>query len=413
MKMLKKLLIISLSLCGAIAIGATPTVKTGIDVLVEQNFAPLEGKRVGLITNPTGVDSQLRPTIDILHNADNVNLVALFAPEHGVRGNVYAGDKVSHATDVKTGLKVHSLYGKSRKPTAEMLQNIDVLVYDIQDIGCRSYTFISTMGLAMQAAAEHNIEFMVLDRPNPLGGYRVEGCPVEKGFTSFVSQYSIPYIYGLTCGELAQLLNGEGMIGNKPCKLSVITMQGWTRDMDFEATGLPWVLPSPHIPQPLSAYFYPLSGIAGELGTISIGVGYTKPFQLFAAAWVNADKLANNLNRLNLPGIVFRPIHYTPFYSVGKESRLQGVEVHITDRNKASLSEVQFYVMQEMAALYPEHKAFDNATQSRLNMIDKVCGTDQIRKLFTQRYKWEDARDHWNKGVGAFKQKSRQYYLYP
>lgn len=413
MKMLKKLLIISLSLCGAIAIGATPIVKTGIDVLVEQNFAPLEGKRVGLITNPTGVDSQLRPTIDILHNADNVNLVALFAPEHGVRGNVYAGDKVSHATDTKTGLKVHSLYGKSRKPTAEMLQNIDVLVYDIQDIGCRSYTFISTMGLAMQAAAEHDIEFMVLDRPNPLGGYRVEGCPVEKGYTSFVSQYSIPYIYGLTCGELAQLLNGEGMIGNKPCKLSVITMQGWTRDMDFEATGLPWVLPSPHIPQPLSAYFYPLSGIAGELGTISIGVGYTKPFQLFAAAWVNADKLANNLNRLNLPGIVFRPIHYTPFYSVGKESRLQGVEVHITDRNKASLSEVQFYVMQEMAALYPEHKAFDNATQSRLNMIDKVCGTDQIRKLFTQRYKWEDARDYWNKGVGAFKQKSRQYYLYP
>ena len=203
------------------------------------------------------------------------------------------------------------------------------------------------------------------------------------------------------------------MIGNKPCKLSVITMQGWTRDMDFEATGLPWVLPSPHIPQPLSAYFYPLSGIAGELGTISIGVGYTKPFQLFAAAWVNADKLASNLNRLNLPGIVFRPIHYTPFYSVGKESRLQGVEVHIIDRNKASLSEVQFYVMQEMAALYPEHKAFDNATQSRLNMIDKVCGTDQIRKLFTQRYKWEDARDYWNKGVGAFKQKSRQYYLYP
>ena len=413
MKMLKKLLIISLSLCGAIAIGATPTVKTGIDVLVEQNFAPLEGKRVGLITNPTGVDSQLQPTIDILHNAENVNLVALFAPEHGVRGNIYAGDKVSHATDAKTGLKVHSLYGKSRKPTAEMLQNIDVLVYDIQDIGCRSYTFISTMGLAMQAAAEHDIEFMVLDRPNPLGGYRVEGCPVEKGYTSFVSQYSIPYIYGLTCGELAQLLNGEGMIGNKPCKLSVITMQGWTRDMDFEATGLPWVLPSPHIPQPLSAYFYPLSGIAGELGTISIGVGYTKPFQLFAAAWVNADKLANNLNLLNLPGIVFRPIHYTPFYSVGKESRLQGVEVHITDRNKASLSEVQFYVMQEMAALYPEHKAFDNATQSRLNMIDKVCGTDQIRKLFTQRYKWEDARDYWNKGVGAFKQKSRQYYLYP
>lgn len=412
MKTFKKILTLSICLCSAILLNANPVVKTGIDVLVEQNFAPLQGKRVGLITNPTGIDSQLTPTIDILHNAENVNLVALFAPEHGVRGDIHAGDKVSHATDKKTGLKVHSLYGKSRKPTAEMLQNIDVLVYDIQDIGCRSYTFISTMGLAMQAAAERGIEFMVLDRPNPLGGYRVEGCPVEDGFTSFVSQYSIPYIYGLTCGELAQLLNNEGLTGSKPCKLTVIAMQGWSRDMTFEDTGLPWVLPSPHIPQPQSAFFYPLSGIAGELGTISIGVGYTKPFQLFAASWVDAEKLATNLNALNLPGLVFRPIHYKPFYSVGKDTFLQGVEVHITDYNQATLSEVQFYVMQEMARLYPNNKAFANAEQSRLNMIDKVCGTDQIRKLFTKRYRWEDARNYWNKGVGAFKQKSRQYYLY-
>ena len=401
-----------IGLCSICSAYATPIVKTGIDVLVEQNFAPLEGKRVGLVTNPTGVDCHLTPTIDILHQAENVNLVALFAPEHGVRGNIYAGDKVANATDSKTGLPVHSLYGKSRKPTSAMLQGVDVLVYDIQDIGCRSYTFISTMGLAMQAAAELGIEFMVLDRPNPLGGYRVEGCPVEEGYTSFVSQYPIPYIYGLTCGELAMLLNEEGMIGSKKCNLTVITMQGWRRDMDFEQTGLPWVLPSPHIPQPISAYFYPMSGIAGELGTISIGVGYTKPFQLFAASWVNADKLASRLNALNLQGILFRPIHYTPFYSTGKGTRLQGVEAHITDRNKVSLSEIQFYVMQEMASLYPTHKAFDNAEPSRLNMIDKVCGTNQIRLLFTKRYKWEDARDYWNKGVGAFKQKSRQYYLY-
>lgn len=391
---------------------AQPLVKTGIEVLVEQEFAPLVGKRVGLITNPTGVDSQLRSTIDILHEAEQVNLVALYAPEHGVRGNVYAGDKVNHATDSKTGLPVHSLYGKSRKPTAEMLKGVDVLVYDIQDIGCRSFTYISTMGLAMQAAAEQGIEFMVLDRPNPLGGYRVEGCPVEDGFTSFVSQYPIPYIYGLTCGELAQLLNGEGMIGDKKCSLTVITMQGWKRDMDFEETQLPWVLPSPHIPEPISAYYYPLSGIAGELGTISIGVGYTKPFQLFGATWVNAEKLAQRLNALNLAGLEFRPIHYTPFYGVDKGNRVQGVQVHIANRDRASLSEVQFYVIQEMVALYPNHKPFAEAEQSRLNMIDKVCGTSQIRKLFTQRYRWEDARDYWNKGVGAFKQKSRQYYLY-
>ncbi|MBE6306293.1 MAG: DUF1343 domain-containing protein [Bacteroidaceae bacterium] len=405
--------IVLLCLCAITTATATPVVKTGIDILIEQDFAPLQGKRVGLITNPTGIDSQVRSTIDILHETPNVNLVALYAPEHGVRGNIYAGDKVNSSKDSKTGLPVHSLYGKSRKPTADMLRGIDVLVYDIQDIGCRSYTFISTMGLAMQAAAEQGIEFMVLDRPNPLGGYRVEGCPVEEGFTSFVSQYPIPYIYGLTCGELAQLLNGEGMIGDKKCQLTVIAMQGWKRDMDFEATGLPWVLPSPHIPEPLSAYYYPLSGIAGELGTISIGVGYTKPFQLFGASWIDANKLADRLNALNLPGLSFRPIHYTPFYGNDKGTRLQGVQVHITNRNLAALSEVQFYVIQELASLYPGHDLFANAEQSRLNMIDKVCGTSQIRKQFTKRYRWEDARDYWHKGVGAFKQLSRQYYIYP
>ena len=413
MKSYKTIILLLLGvLCVAMS-HAAPVVKTGIEVLKDEAFAPLAGKRVGLITNPTGVDAQLRSTIDILHEAEQVNLVALYAPEHGVRGDVHAGDKVSNTTDAKTGIPVFSLYGKNRKPSAEVLKGIDVLVYDIQDIGCRSYTFISTMGLAMQAAAEQGIEFMVLDRPNPLGGYRVEGCPVEDGFTSFVSQYPIPYIYGLTCGELAQLLNNEKMIGNKPCRLTVIAMKGWKRDMKFEDTGLPWVLPSPHIPEPISAFFYPMTGIAGELGTLSIGVGYTLPFQLIGTSWINAEELSQRLNALHLPGLSFRPIHYKPFYAAGKGEQLQGVQIHITDGDRAALSEVQFYVMQELAALYPDHKAFDNADKSRLNMIDKVCGTSQIRQLFTRRYRWEDARDYWNKGVGAFKQLSRQYYLYP
>lgn len=391
---------------------AEAKVKTGIEVLASQHFAPLKGKRVGLITNPTGVDSNLRPTIDILFEAPEVDLVALYAPEHGVRGNIYAGDKVSNSRDTKTGLPVYSLYGKSRKPTAEMLRGIDVLVYDIQDIGCRSFTYISTMGLAMQAAAEQGIEFMVLDRPNPLGGNRVEGCPVETGYTSFVSQYPIPYIYGLTCGELARLLNGEGMTGTKPCKLTVVAMEGWTRDMDFADTGLPWVAPSPHIPQAISAYYYPMSGIAGELGTLSIGVGYTLPFELFGASWVDADTLADRLNALKLEGVIFRPIHYTPFYGTQKGSRLQGVQVHLVDRKTARLTEIQFYVMQEMAALYPSHKPFATAEESRLKMVDKVCGSNKIRQQFTRRYRWEDARPYWENGVKEFKQKSQTYYIY-
>mgnify|MGYP003043354258 CR=1 FL=1 len=193
-------------------------IKTGIEVLKEKRFNILEGKRVGLITNPTGVDNHLISTIDILYKAPNVKLVALYGPEHGVRGDIHAGDKVADDKDPKTGIPVYSLYGATRKPTPEMLEGVDALVYDIQDNGCRSYTYISTMFLAMQAAAENNIEFIVLDRPNPLGGIKVEGNIVEEGFFSFVSQLPIPYIYGLTCGELAQMINGEGMIPN-PCRL--------------------------------------------------------------------------------------------------------------------------------------------------------------------------------------------------
>ncbi|MFA5228006.1 MAG: DUF1343 domain-containing protein, partial [Bacteroidales bacterium] len=258
------------------------TVKTGLEVLKEQHFSCLEGKRVGLITNPTGVDNNMVSTIDILFNAPNVNLVALYGPEHGVRGDIHAGDQIATQTDSLTGLPVYSLYGSTRKPTPGMLQGIDVLVYDIQDIGSRSFTYISTMGLAMEACAEQNIAFIVLDRPNPVGGLKVEGCVVEDECFTFVSQYRIPYVYGLTCGELALLLNGERMLGSgaRPgeslrCKLQVIPMEGWSRDMFYEQTGLQWIASSPHIPQAITSFFYPMSGIAGDLEQVSVGVGYT------------------------------------------------------------------------------------------------------------------------------------------
>ncbi|MEG1546286.1 MAG: DUF1343 domain-containing protein, partial [Bacteroides sp.] len=310
-------------------------VKTGIEVLKQDNFKLLEGKRVGLITNPTGVDNNLKSTIDILHEAPNVNLVALFGPEHGVRGDVHAGDKVDNSNDPSTGLPVFSLYGKTRKPSPEMLKGIDVLVYDIQDIGCRSFTFISTMGVAMEAAAENNIEFVVLDRPNPIGGLKVEGNLVEDKYISFVSQFKIPYVYGLTCGELALMLNGEKM--QKECKLQVVKMKGWKRKMDYLQTGLQWIPSSPHIPHPHSAYFYPVSGILGELGYLSIGVGYTIPFQMFAASWIKAEEFAERMNKLQLPGVKFRPIHLKPFYATGKGEHLQGVQVHLLNVMEAAL----------------------------------------------------------------------------
>jgi uncharacterized protein YbbC (DUF1343 family) len=225
------------------------TVRSGLEVLVSDNFAPLKGKRVGLITNPTAVDRNLNSATDILFNATEVNLVALYGPEHGVRGEFGAGDLIGTTVDPLTGLPVYSLYGATRKPTPEMLAGIDVLVYDIQDIGSRSYTYISTLGLAMEAAAENNKEFVVLDRPNPLGGNLMEGPVTKEGFISFVSQFPVPYIHGLTVGELAKFLNEEGLLKNGvKCKLEVVEMEGWKRSMTFEETGLPWVPTSPHIP---------------------------------------------------------------------------------------------------------------------------------------------------------------------
>ena len=409
---MKKSLLIGLALLLAGTGVARPiVVKTGIEVLKAQRFELLEGKRVGLITNPTGVDDGLRSTVDILNEAPNVELVALFGPEHGVRGDAHAGDHVGNQTDPVTGLPVYSLYGKTRKPTPEMLRGIDVLVYDIQDIGCRSFTYISTMGEAMAAAAENGIEFVVLDRPNPLGGRKVEGPLVQDGFVSFVSQYRIPYVYGLTCGELAMLLNGEGMIG-KPCNLHVVAMEGWKRDMVYEDTGLQWIPSSPHIPQAETAFFYPASGIVGDFGYLSIGVGYTIPFQMFAAEWIDAEQFADSLNALKLPGVIFRPIHVKPFYSVGQGKQLHGVQVHLTKYPDAPLTDIQFYVMQEIARLYPDRAVLANADTARFRMMDQVTGSDYVRKTFAARNRFEDIRAYWYKDVAPFRTLSRKYYLY-
>ncbi len=388
-------------------------VLTGIDVLETKNFKTLKGKRIGLVTNPTGVNKDLRSTIDILYHAPGVKLVALYGPEHGVRGDIYAGTKVQNQRDEATGLPIYSLYGKTRKPTKEMLQNIDALVYDIQDIGCRSFTFCSTLGLVMEAAAENGKEVIVLDRPNPLGGYHVEGCLAEDSCISFVSQYKIPYLYGLTCGELARLLNGEHMLKNKvQCRLTVIKMKGWKRNMTFNDTKLPWIAPSPHIPQALTAFYYPASGIIGELGYLSIGVGYTIPFQMFAAAWINAQQLSKTLNALQLTGVTFRPIYLRPFYSIGKGQLLQGVQVYITNYKKVQLTRLQFVLMQEIAQLYPEHAVLQHADTTRFDMFDKVCGSKEIRQRFMKHNLWKDIEPYWNKDVKAFKQLSKKYYLY-
>ena len=385
-------------------------VQTGIEVLRADGFKLLEGKRVGLTTNPTGVDSNLKSTIDILWEAENVNLVALYGPEHGVRGNVHAGDVVDNEVDKKTGLKMYSLYGKTKKPNQEMMDEIDVMVYDIQDNGCRSYTYISTMGMLMEACIEHGKELIVLDRPNPLGGEKIEGCLVEDGYISFVSQFKIPYLYGQTPGELALYLNATDY--ENKCNLTVVKMKGWERDMTWDETGLEWIVASPHVPHGQSAVFYPVTGIFGEFGYISIGVGYTLPFEVMGAPWISADTLAEAMNALELPGLEFRPIYYKPYYSTFQGELCQGVQIHILDYEKARLSEVQFLVVQELMRLWPEKDWFQLCNQKRFGMFDKVCGTNKIREMFGNRYRWEDIREYWYKDVEAYRAASSKYYLY-
>ncbi|SKC23444.1 exo-beta-N-acetylmuramidase NamZ family protein [Alkalitalea saponilacus] len=395
---------------------ATPLasqVKTGVEVLRNRQFDVLKNQRVGLITNPTGVDRHLKSTVDIFHEAPEVNMAALFAPEHGVRGDYYAGDHVADARDEKTGIPVFSLHGHTRKPTPEMLKNIDVLVYDIQDIGSRSYTYISTLGLAMEAAAENNIKMVILDRPNPLGGLKFEGPLVENEFISFVSQYPVTYVHGFTVGELAIFLNKEQLLKNGvQCELYVVEMEGWNREMTFMETGLPWVPSSPHIPHAETAWFYPVSGILGELYVMNIGVGYTLPFQMFAAEWINAPRLAENLNNLNIPGVIFRPVHYRPYYSVSQGTLIHGVQVHITDISEVPLSLIQFYVLQEAYALHPDKNVFEMCAPARLDMFDKVVGTDAVRILFQQRFLVEDILDLWNREAVSFGKYVERYFLY-
>lgn len=417
---MKRLFVLLAALLGLAYMDASAkvTVKPGIEVLRERGFEGLQGKRVGLVTNPSGVDRYLNSTVDILYNAPGVELVALYGPEHGVRGDVYAGGKVSDTRDAATGLPVHSLYGATRKPTPQMLEGIDVMVYDIQDVGARSYTFISTLGLVMEACAAKGIEVMVLDRPNPLGGNKIEGCYVEQPFNSFVSQYRIPYIYGLTVGELAVMINEEGLnrgqLGNQApvkCKLTVIPMEGWERDMLYEDTGLPWVLPSPNIPFKDTPMYYSAAGICGELyGFMDIGIGYTLPFQVFGATWLDPDKLKARLESYDLPGISFRTIWYKPIAGSRKGELVKGLQYFFTDYENARVTETQFYVMQAVAELYPDKKAFEII--SGYGLFDKVCGTDYVRNEFSKRYKVADIKDYWRKDEASFRELSQQYHIY-
>ncbi|MES1041000.1 DUF1343 domain-containing protein [Peribacillus simplex] len=378
-------------------------VSPGIEVLLKEEKDVLSGKKVGLITNPTGIDSKLTSIVDLLHDDPDINLTALFGPEHGVRGDAQAGASVEYYIDEKTGLPVYSLYGKTKKPTPEMLKDVEVLVFDIQDVGTRYYTYIYTMAYAMEAAKENDIPFIVLDRPNPQGGESVEGPVLEPEFSSFVGLYPIPLKHGMTVGELATLFNKEFNIG---ADLKVIKMKGWKRDMDYDDTGLPFVLPSPNMPAVSTTFVYPATGLI-EGTNVSEGRGTTKPFELIGAPYINSDELAGKLNALRLPGVKFRAASFTPTFSKHAGKLSHGVEIYITDREAFKAVPTGLHIIKTIQDLYPGEFEFLAA-----NNFNLLIGNGWVMSRIEEGSSVNEIMKEYQAKQDAFKKVRKNYLLY-
>ncbi|WP_202080628.1 exo-beta-N-acetylmuramidase NamZ domain-containing protein [Caldalkalibacillus salinus] len=379
----------------------------GVERLLTEETDLVSGKKVGLITNPTGVTQELESIVDLLYHHPDVDLTAMYAPEHGVRGDKQAGEYVEYYIDEYTGVPVYSLYGETRKPTEDMLENVDVLLFDIQDVGTRFYTYIYTMAYVMEAAEEYNIPVVVLDRPNPLGGQKVEGPVLHPDFSSFVGMYPIPLRHGMTVGELALLFNEEFGIGSD---LTVVEMEGWQRWMYYDDTPLHWVLQSPNMPALDTALVYP--GAALIEGTnVSEGRGTTKPFELIGAPYINSTELAETLNDLGLPGVTFRAASFTPAFSKHAGKLSNGVQIHVDDRDVFLPVETGLHIVKTLHDMYPEDFAFINPWGDYF--FDLLIGNDQTRLGIMEGESVETITSEWASDLQSFKEMREQYLLYP
>lgn len=382
--------------------------KLGVEVLLDEQKDLIKGQRVGLITNPTGVDQTLNSIVDRLYNDPDVELTALYGPEHGVRGDAQAGEYVEYYIDEATGLPVYSLYGKTRKPTPEMLEDVDVLLFDIQDVGTRFYTYIYTMAYAMEAAQENDIKFIVLDRPNPLGGQKVEGPVLDPKYASFVGNYPIPLRHGMTVGELATLFNEEFEIG---ADVTVVKMNGWKRNMYYHDTPLQFVLPSPNMPTFETTLVYP--GAALIEGTnISEGRGTTKPFEFIGAPFVNSTEFAAELNDLNLPGVTFRAASFTPTFSKHSGNLSHGVQIHVTNKQPFNPIETGLHIVKTLHDMYPEEFEFREENNQGISFFDNLIGNGWVREAIENGDSVKSIVDRWEEDLKEFKQLRKEYLLY-
>jgi len=351
-------------------LAAGTKVLTGIDVLEREGFKQLAGKKIGLVTNHTGMNRDGRQTIDVLNRAAGVRLVALFSPEHGIRGS--ADEKVSDSRDDQTGLPIYSLYGETRRPKQEQLKDLDAIVFDIQDIGARFYTYISTLGHVMEEAAQAHIPVFVLDRPNPIGGISVEGPVADADKLSFTAYHTIPVRHGMTIGELAQLFNQERKVN---CDLRVIKMEGWRRAMWFDATNLTWVNPSPNMRSLTEATLYPGVGLL-ETTNVSVVRGTDTPFEVVGAPWINGQDLASRLNDRRMPGARFVPVRFTPDASVFKDESCGGINIIITDRRQFQPVRMGIEIAVMLRQLYPEHWKVD----AYLRLLVNAATLEQVKR---------------------------------
>jgi uncharacterized protein YbbC (DUF1343 family) len=408
-------------------------VKLGLEVFLEKHLDLVQGKRVGLITNPTGVNSRLESSVDLFYKNPNINLVALYGPEHGVRGNAQAGEYVPFYMDTRYdipeySIPVFSLYGQSIKPDKGMLkdideymrsfdtkdvgkipeqsmiESIDVLVFDIQDVGTRIYTYVATMAYCMEACAESGIDFIVLDRPNPINGVNMEGPLLEyPEYSSFVGLYPAPVRHGMTAGELARLFNDKFL--EKMANLTVIPMEGWKREMWYDETDLPWVIPSPNMPTLATATVYP-GQVFLEGTNVSEGRGTTKPFELLGAPWIDGYRLTAELNRLNLPGVKFREAWFTPTFSKFKGELCGGAQIHVVDRNVYKSFDMSLHIIKAIMDIYPDSFAFHD------EYFDKIMGTSRIREALEKGVAVDDIIKGYEKELENFKKLRKSYLLY-
>ncbi len=371
---------------------------TGIDVLEAQGFASLAGKRIGLITNQTGVDRNRRSTIDLLAHAPGVKLVALFSPEHGIRG--VADERFPSTTDAATGLPVYSLYGDDVRPTDAMLADLDALVFDIQDAGVRFYTYVTTMGYTMEAAATHHLAYYVLDRPDPLGGESIEGPMLDRERTNFAGYFPMPVRMGMTLGEMAQMFNVENRIG---CDLHIISMQNWRRRDWFDDTGLPWVNPSPNLRSANAGLLYPGLEIL-QAGGVSVGRGTGRPFERLGAPWIRSGELADYMNRQHVPGARFAPERFTPDSGLYKGEICQGARIVVTHRASLQSMRMGIEIASALAKLYPDK--FDAA-----KIIELVGNAETVRRLKDGDLPSAIAAS-WSGDLAAFRKMRAKYLLY-